>query len=270
MSITVSQLYIYPIKSLGAVALDSMRLVDGGPAWDRRWMIVDPQGRFITQREHPTLALIAVALDITAETLCLSAPATESLELPLLASNEWSQPVAIWNDSVPAVYGGEQAERWISAYLGRTARFVYMPDSALRTVDQDFAQAQDVVSFADAFPLLLIAEASLQDFNGHLEQPIEMLRFRPNIVVAGAGAYAEDSWRRIRIGSLDCRVVKACARCVIPSINRSSAQKEPQVARALAQHRRGRDGVYFGQNLIHDANGPINKGDIVDLLEAVA
>lgn len=269
MSILVSQLYIYPIKSLGAVALDNMPLVDGGPAWDRRWMIVDAQGRFITQREYPQLALVDVALDIDAATLRLTAPETNPLQLPLVAANRWSQPVVVWNDTVQAVYGGEQAERWISGYLGIPARFVYMPDAALRTADQDFAQADDVVSFADAFPLLLIGEASLQDFNLHLDQSIEMLRFRPNIVVTGTSAYAEDSWCRLKIGEVDCRVVKACARCVIPSINRENAQKEPQVARALAQHRRGRGGVYFGQNLIHDANGEISRGDMVDLLEAV-
>lgn len=269
MNIRVSQLYIYPVKSLGAVALDTMQLVDGGPAWDRRWMIVDAQGRFITQRDYAKLALIDVALDVADATICLSSPSTDRLELPLFANNERSQPVVVWNDTVRAVHGGEQAQRWISAYLGSPACFVYMPDSSVRRADQDFAQANDVVSFADAFPLLLTAEASLQNFNGHLEQPIEMLRFRPNIVVTGATAYAEDSWHRVRVGALDCRVVKACARCVIPSINRGSAQKEPQVVRALAQHRRGRRGVYFGQNLIHDGNGKINKGDAVDLLEAV-
>ncbi|MGI9286650.1 MAG: MOSC domain-containing protein, partial [Pseudomonadales bacterium] len=240
MSITVSQLYIYPIKSLGAVALDTIQLASGGPAWDRRWMIVDAQGRFVTQREFPKLALVDVALDATAATMRLTAPDTAELELPLVATNEWSQQVFVWNEAVSAVYGGEQAERWISAYLGSPAHLVYMPDTALRTADQDFAHPEDVVSFADAFPLLLIGEASLQDFNGHLQQPIEMLRFRPNIVIAGADPYAEDSWHRLQIGEVDYRVVKACARCVIPSINRASAQKEPQVSHALAQHRRGR------------------------------
>ncbi len=270
MSIVVSQLYIYPIKSLGAVPLDTMQLVAGGPAWDRRWMIVDAQGRFITQREYPKLAQIQVELDLQSATLHLRAAQFAPLQLPLHVTNALTQPVVVWNDTVQAVYGGKPAQRWISAYLGVAARLVYMPDSALRLADQDFAQSGDVVSFADGFPLLLIGEASLQAFNSHLDQPITMQRFRPNIVVAGASAYAEDSWCRIRVGSVDCRVVKPCARCVVPSINPANAIKEPQVARALAQHRRGRSGVYFGQNLIHEANRGISRGDTVDLLEAIA
>ncbi len=270
MSIVVSQLYIYPVKSLGAVPLKTMQLIAGGPAWDRRWMIVNAQGHFITQREYPKLAQVEVKLELKSATIHLSAPQAEPLSLSLVASNELTQPVVIWNDSVLAVYGGELAERWISAYLGVAARFVYMPDSALRVVNQDFAQTGDAVSFADGFPLLLIGEASLQAFNSHLDQPIAMQRFRPNIVVSGASAYAEDSWCQLRIGSVDCRVVKPCARCVIPSINPATAQQEPQVARALARHRRGHGGVYFGQNLIHQANGNISTGDTIDLLEAIA
>lgn len=270
MSIVVSQLYIYPVKSLGGVALASMRLVDGGPAWDRRWMIVDAQGRFLTQREFPKLAQVEVALEIEAATIRLTAPRAEPLLLPLTVTNELTQPVVIWNDSVRAVYGGEAGERWISAYLGVAASFVYMPDSEMRVANQAFAQPGDVVSFADGFPLLLIGEASLQNFNSHLDQAIAMQRFRPNVVVAGSSAYAEDSWCRLQLGQVDCRVVKPCARCVIPSINPSNAQQEPQVARALAKHRRGRGGVYFGQNVIHEANGEISLDDTVVLLEVIA
>ena len=270
MSIVVSQLYIYPVKSLAAVPLDTMQLVAGGPAWDRRWMIVDAQGCFITQREHPKLAQIKVELDLQSAVIRLSAAQGEPLQLPLMSANELTQPVVIWHDSVNAAYGGTLAEQWISAYLGVSARLVYMPDSGLRSVDQDFAHSGDVVSFADGFPLLLTGDASLQAFNRHLDQPITMQRFRPNIVVAGASAYAEDSWCQMRIGSVVCRVVKACARCAIPSINPANAEKEPQVSRALAQHRRGRGGVYFGQNLIHEVNGKISKGDTVTLLEAIA
>ncbi len=270
MSIVVSQLYIYPVKSLGGVALDTMQLVDGGPAWDRRWMVVDAEGRFLTQRQYPKLVQLEVALEIETATIRLTAPQVEPLLLPLTAANDLTQSVVIWKDSVRAVYGGEAAQRWISAYLGIAARFVYLPDSELRVADQAFAQPGDVVSFADGFPLLLISEASLQNFNSHLDQPIAMQRFRPNIVVAGSSAYAEDSWCRLQLGQVDCRVVKPCARCVIPSINPASAQQEPQVARALARHRRGRGGVYFGQNLIHDATGEISIGDTVTLLEAIA
>lgn len=270
MTIEVSQLYIYPVKSLGGVALDTMQLVDGGPLWDRRWMIVDAQGCFITQREQPRLALIGVAVDAGAACIRLHASGQDPLELPLVADGAADQRAVVWHDELLAVHGGQQARRWISAYLGAPAHFVYMPQEALRKTDQSFGGARDVVSFADAFPLLLIGEASLRDFNTHLDRPVEMLRFRPNIVVSGASAYAEDSWRRLAIGGVEYRVVKPCARCVIPSINRENAQKEPQVARALAKYRRARGGVYFGQNLIHDSNGHISRRDIVELLEAVA
>lgn len=264
--LSVSELAIYPVKSLGAVSLARMPFDSFGPARDRRYVVADRNGRFVTQREYPQMTLVQVML--RTDGLEFSAPAMPviSLSASPIADGEHCD-IVVWRDRVRACDMGDAIAAWLSTYLATAVRLYYMPDDSVRAVDPQYARAGDRVSFADGFPVLLIGAASLDEFNRALPTPIGSARFRPNIVVAGAAPYAEDGWRRIRIGAIEFDVVKPCSRCVIPSIDPRTAQKQPIVAQTLARLRRRANAVYFGQNLIPRGTGEIALGDAVSVLE---
>lgn len=263
----VSALAIYPVKSLGGFAVDSLPLEQRGPVGDRRWMLVDAGGRFLSQREYASLCRVTTAL--WEGRISVSAPGREQLTLDeTLVADAPVRPVQVWSDQVEALDAGDQAAAWFSDYLGINCRLVYMPESTQRPVNPQYAPAGSIVSFADGFPLHLISTASLEDFNSHLSRPVGVQRFRPNIVIDGAAAWAEDGWRRLRIGGVECEVAKACARCVVPSIDLDTAQLEPEVTKTLFQQRRRKDNqFYFGINLVHRGEGVLRIGDKVEVLE---
>lgn len=270
--LTVTELRIYPVKSLGGIGLTEMALAARGPRFDRHWVVTDRQGQFLTQREYPRMCLIGTALH--ADALELSAPAMPNLRLVMpRADVAQRSAVTVWRDTIDACDMGAEAAAWLSAYLGTACRLYYMPDDSVRTVDPAYARSGDQVGFADGFPLLLISAASLQAFNAQLSisgagapAAIGSKRFRPNIVVAGNAPYAEDAWRRLRIGAIEFDVAKPCSRCVIPSIDPLTAERQPIVSKTLARVRRRGDAVYFGQNLIHRGVGVIKVGDEVTVL----
>jgi uncharacterized protein YcbX len=262
-SVIVTELNIYPVKSLRGLTLAAMTLGSMGPDWDRRWMLVDHCGRFITQREEIRLCLMVVALE--QGHLHLSAPQQTPISLPVDAVGQ-TCTVEVWDDRVDAVDCGDEVARWCTDFLQRDCRLVYMPDSCQRQVDPAYGRVGDTVSFADGFPLLLISQASLADLNRRLTTPVSMQRFRPNIVVNGCDAFAEDHWSAVKIGDLDFDLVKPCSRCVIPSINPETADKNPEVVRQLASYRRRAGKVYFGQNLIHREQGVISLGDYLTVV----
>lgn len=272
VQLTVSELAIYPVKSLRGVALSEMLLERRGPAQDRRFVVVDDDGLFLTQREHPSMCLIDVVADGAG--WMLIAPEMPALLVDGGRKGGERRSATVWSDTVEACDMGDEAAAWFSAYLRRRARLCFMPDDSLRPVDPVYssfsaaaaAQSGDIVSFADGFPILLIGAASLDEFNRALPEPIGSDRFRPNIVVAGAAPYAEDHWRRLRIGALEFDVVKPCSRCVIPSIDPRTARKQPIVAQTLARLRRRGDAVYFGQNVIQRGLGCIRVGDAVEVI----
>ncbi len=258
--LTVAQLAIYPVKSLAGIALQAMTLGVRGPEFDRHWLVADPQGLFITQRQQPRMCLIQTTLQ--ADALLLTAPGSETLRLPLPASDAAPRrDVTVWRDTVQACDAGEAAAQWLSDFLKTPCRLYHLPDDTVRPVDPTYARSEDEVGFADGFPLLLITEASLQAFNAELPAPIGSERFRPNIVLAGNAPYAEDEWRRLRIGTIEFDVAKPCSRCVIPSLDPATGERQPVVSKALARTRRRGDAVYFGQNLIHRGLGTIRVGD---------
>ena len=264
--LVVSQLAIYPVKSLAGITLQAMTLGARGPRFDRHWLVADPQGRFITQRERPRMCLVRTTL--LDDALLLDAPGRDTLRLPLPVSDAAPRSmVSVWRDTVEACDAGEAAAQWLSSFLETPCRLHYMPDDTVRPVDPGYARAGDEVGFADGFPLLLTTEASLLAFNAELPAPIGGERFRPNIVLAGNAPYAEDEWRRLRIGGIDFDVAKPCSRCVIPSLDPATGERQPVVSKALARTRRRGSAVYFGQNLIHRALGTIRVGDAVIVLE---
>jgi len=262
----VSGLYIYPVKSMKGYSIDSMLIDERGPANDRRWMLVKENGAFVTQREHPQMCKIKATLQSDG-TLLLSAPDMTVISVALPNNSAPTYPVTVWNDTVEAQDAGDTVAQWLSQFLEVKVRLVYMPETTKRLVDTDFAQKQEIVSFSDAFPFLLISDASIDNFNTCLEQPITSERFRPNIMISGSGAFDEDRWSHIKIGDIEFTVAKSCARCVMPSIDPETAIKQPEVSRALAKTRRRDGAVFFGQNLLHHSEGCIHVNDPVIIIQ---
>lgn len=266
----LARIYTYPVKSCGGVALERGELGDRGLRHDRRWMLVDCEGRFLSQRRLPRMALISVSL--AAEALLLEAPGMSTLALPLQPTPDElgaRLPVRVFDDVTEGAAAGAEADRWFGEFLGLGCRLVYMPDDVVRPVDTRYAQEGDRVGFADGFPLLLFSEASLADLNSRLPEPVAEDRFRPNLVVSGCEAFAEDGWRRLRIGEVDLRVAKPCSRCTITTVDQSSGEKGKEPLRALAGYRQTGGKVLFGQNLAHDAPGEIAVGQLVEAAERV-
>lgn len=265
MSHRLTGIHFYPIKSVRGLSPQSRRVTPLGFELDRRWMLVDEQGKFITQRQQHRMALIETVLE--GPTLVVSAPGMSDLRLDLDQTDGAPVQTQVWDDQVLARSAGPEATHWFSAFLGSPVRLVQFPQSHLRQVDMTYAQAGDKTAFSDGFPFLLIGEASLEDLNSRLDAPLPMRRFRPNLVVSGSLPYAEDRWRRIRIGAVEFRVVKPCSRCIITTIDPETAERGPEPLRTLMGYRRRDNKIYFGQNLIHDGIGTLSLGDSVEILE---
>jgi uncharacterized protein YcbX len=267
-TITVSALYIYPVKSCRAQTLTRAMLDARGLVGDRRFLVVDERGNFLTQRDVPPLALITSTVHDAH--LTLARAGAPSVSLPLEPEPSAPCDVVVWRDSLRAVDLGDEAANWLHDTLGRPARLVGIGAEFSRPMRQAGARPGDEVAFADAHPFLLLSEASLADLNSRLDLPVPMNRFRPNVVVRGAAAFAEDAWRRIRIGSVILRASGPCARCVITTTNQETLERGKEPLRTLAAYRRGGHGsdVYFGQNYIHETkSGSIALDDGVEILE---
>lgn len=262
----VTEINIYPIKSTRRIALTESAVLPRGLPWDRRWMLVDADGKFMTARQHPSLAVVDVQLNN--DSLQVSVAGRPLLQLSLQAPDAPTLPVTVWRDQCDAVAAGAEADAWFSDYLGLPCRLVRMTDNLVRGVDPDYGRPDDEVSFADGFPLLLISEASLADLNQRLDNPVQMRRFRPNLVVDGELPYAEDNWHHLRIGEVEFEGVKNCSRCVFTTIDPDTGLKHPgkEPLRTLSNYRRRPEGgVYFGQNLIPRSGGIIHLGDPVKI-----
>ena len=252
----VASLHVYPVKSCRGIDVDSFRVAETGPEWDRRWMIVSSgTGRFISQRSHPALARISVA--IAGSHLRLSGDGIEPLVLPLDHGGE-TRRVTIWKDECVAVDAGVNAADWLAAMLGEPLRLVRLDPSVARLANPEFAgPAPHPVSFADAYPFLMISSASLAELNRRLPDAIPMGRFRPNIVVDGVPAHAEDAMACFRFGSVVLRGVKHCTRCPITTTDQRTGERHPrqEPLRTLGSYRHDHvlKGVTFGQNCVIEA-----------------
>ena len=259
---SVSGLFIYPIKSCRGIRVSEWPVAERGFFADRRWMIVNAAGLFVTMRELPQLTLVVTRLE--GEALVLEAPGLSPLVLPLQSEHGEVCQVQVWLDSVRAVVHAA-GSAWFSAYLGAPHRLVYMPNSHLRQVNPERARPADVVSFADGYPFLAISEASLADLNARLPAPITMERFRPNIVVTGTEPYAEDGFAHVHIGEISFRGPKRCDRCVITTLDPETGDGGKEPLRTLAKYRLEDSKVWFGMNLIHDGLGVLRVGDPVSV-----
>ncbi|MGH7922751.1 MAG: MOSC domain-containing protein [Candidatus Dormibacteraceae bacterium] len=263
----VSALHVYPLKGGRALDVDRADVSARGIAGDRRYMAVDANGRFISQREVSRLAQVTALLG--GDGLRLSAPGAGALEVPLPADGGDRCRVRLWEDDCDAVDQGEEAARWLTDWLGLEARLVHQPESARRIVDQTYAvSARDTVSFADGYPLLVCSTASLADLNAHLQEPLPMNRFRPSLVVDGwPEPWWEDGVVRLRAGEVELTLVKQCARCVVTTVDQRTAERGREPLRTLARIRRRPRGAMFGENAIPTTLGRIRIGDQVETLE---
>lgn len=259
----LSALYRYPVKSMRGQSLAASPVSPLGLPFDRMWMIADPKGHFVTGREYPELVLInAIPSD---RGISLSAPGRPELFVPHEA---FTRPVeaTVWGDQFSAWEGAVEADDWISAYVGARLCFLWTGAETARRVKVDPAVP---LSFADGYPLLIIGQASLDNLSAKVGRPLAMARFRPNLVVSGAEAFAEDGWKRIRIGEATFRIVKPCERCVFTTVDPETGRKglDQEPLRTLAKYRRTPAGVIFGQNVIAEGATELSVGMIVEVLE---
>ena len=262
-TLRLSGLNIYPIKSARGISVIESEVDGFGLRYDRRWMLINPSGEFLSQRTHPRLALVTP--EIEGDTLSVTAPGMPVLRLPLQPKDSVRCRVVVWRDMCSASWLGEEAASWFSEVLACACSVVHMADSVVRPADPDFAPPETRVSFADAFPFLIISEESLTDLNSRLAEPIPMNRFRPNVVVAGGEPYCEDRWRGIRIGEVPMQVVKPCGRCVVTTTDQLTAERGKEPLSTLATYRKRGGEVVFGQNAVHERTGRLRVGDAVTL-----
>ncbi|GHJ59518.1 molybdenum cofactor biosysynthesis protein [Nocardioides sp. OK12] len=273
---TLASIHRYPLKSARGERLAESSVEPWGLEGDRRWMVVDPDGLAVTAREvHPLLLLRP---EITAAGLRIEAPGCDALEVAT-PDPARQVPVRLWRSELTAAHAGE-ADAWLNRVLGRPVRLVHLDDPTRRPVSAEYAAPDDRVSLADGYPLLVTTRASLAALNdqvlersGGVHDPLPMERFRPNVVVDGVTAWAEDDWRRVRIGGVDFRAVKGCARCVITTLDPDTAEGGKEPIASLARIRRWDGATWFGTNLVPDLPDgrpvTIREGDEVEVLEGV-
>jgi uncharacterized protein YcbX len=266
----LSALYRFPLKSCKAEVLQQAAFGELGMIGDRRWMLVDESsGRFLTQRALPHMSQLSVLWNATGG-VTLAAPGFAALDVPLPVDNEQAlRGVTVWRDTLRVPDAGDEAAAWVSDFIGKPTRMVHVPVERARQLPSGYGNADDKVGFADGFPLLLIGQASLDDLSARIGRPQEMLRFRPNLVIEGAEAFAEDGWKRIRIGDIEFRLLKGCSRCILTTIDPATGERNPdrEPLTTLKAYREREGDVWFGQNMINDGAGVLEVGMPVTVLE---
>jgi uncharacterized protein YcbX len=267
----LSEINVYPIKSLGGISLKSSVVEDRGLRFDRRWMLVDEKNKFLTQRENSLMA--TVQIELLKNGLAVSS-GNRGLEIPFETYSQETASVKIWSSRCRAKVYERKFNEWFSDVLQKDCRLVLMPEEMMRRVNYFYAVHKDnAVSFADGYPILLAGEGSLADLNSRLKTPVPMNRFRPNLVVSDADAYGEDGWKQIKIGAAIFHVVKPCGRCVMTTIDQSNGAKQGiEPLKTLATYRIPKRSIkkkiLFGQNLIPENSGEVlNIGDKIEIIE---
>ncbi len=268
-TLSLTGLYLYPVKSLEGYAVAEAEVTARGLRHDRRWLLVDEHNRFLTQRQHPELALLAVAPAYNGFLLShRQRPELLPLFIPFEAHPDRTLFVTVWDDILWAWRGTPEADEWLSAALGRTCRLVYMSDMVRRDVEPARNPEGQLVSFADGYPFLLAGEEALADLNARLAEPVRMDRFRPNLVFGGGQAYEDDTWEQFRIGDVPFRAVRGCGRCVLTTIDQQTARKNAlgDPLRTLASYRQAENSTLFGQNVTGPGYGHLRLGDAIAVL----
>jgi uncharacterized protein YcbX len=262
---TLSEINIYPIKSLSGVSLQSSEVEERGLKHDRRWVLVDESNTFFTQRDFPEMALIKVSIANDGLGLQHKRKNVEKLKVPFEFEHSKTNNVVIWDDSVDGEFYNNHIDGWFSELLGINCHLVKMPETTKRVVNTAYAKNK-IVSFADGFPFLIIGQASLDDLNSRMEKPLPMDRFRTNFVFTGGQPFEEDSWKKFKIGDVIFEAVKPCARCVITTTNQETAERLHEPLLTLSKYRKIDNKVMFGMNLVCDSTGEIKVGQNIELL----
>ncbi|MDO6562189.1 MOSC domain-containing protein [Amphritea sp. 1_MG-2023] len=268
MSPSLSAITVYPIKSTAPVSLSRSSVTATGLAFDRQLVLCNEQGKFLTARTHPQLLTVKTAL--LPGGLMISAPGVEPLTLEYAALSQQYDEINVWHDQIRARYCGESAQRWFEALMQQPCKLYLFGEQSERAVSDKPAHQ---VAFADGYPLLLISQASLDDLNQRCQSTVLMQQMRPNLVIEHCEAYAEDSWKRIRVGEVEFEIVKPCGRCILTTTDPTTLQRNPdrEPLSVLKKYRKGRDGeAHFGQNLIALNHGIISLDDPIEILETAA
>ena len=270
-ALRLAQIHVYPLKGARGISLDRAEARAGGLRDDRRFLLLDADGKFLTQRSHPALALVTTSIDQSRSSLTLGVPggSTVTISLSPASAAAAHRVVRIWDDDVEAIDVHGPVVELLSDHLVERCSLVFMPDDVVRPVEAPYGAPGDRVGFADAYPYLLATSASLAELNARLADPVPMNRFRPNLVVEGGAAYDEERHTRVRIGALTFRMPKRCARCQVTTVDQATGAVGKEPLRTLASYRTVSNKVYFAQNLVPDAEGALAVGDEVEYLEPV-
>ncbi len=268
--LSISHLYVYPIKSLGGIELNEARLTDRGFEHDRRWMLVGEDNRFLTQREFAQMALLRTAIHANELTVYEKGSEADKISLNLYPTGTDLMSVQVWDDVCEAIEVSNEANAWFTEKLNLSCKLVYMPDASVRKVDTEYAFNNELTGFSDAFPVLMIGQASLDDLNSRLENPVPMNRFRPNIVFTGGAAFEEDTMQHFQIAGIDLYAVKPCARCVVTTTDQETGIIAKEPLKTLSTYRTGNNKVYFGQNILYKNTGTIKVGDELKVVQVKA
>jgi uncharacterized protein YcbX len=263
--LTLSEINIYPIKSLAGISLQTSEVKDRGLKYDRRWVLVDDTNTFFTQRDFPEMALIKVAIEQEGLKLQHKTKPVEPLLIPFEFEHSRADKVVIWDDTVNGEFYNQTIDDWFFEILGIKCHLVKMPESTKRIVDEAYVKNK-TVSFADAYPFMIIGQASLDDLNSRMEKALPMNRFRTNFVFTGGKPFDEDDWKKFKIGELMFEAVKPCARCVITTTDQETAERLQEPLLTLSKFRKVENKVMFGMNLICESTGKISVGDKIELL----
>jgi uncharacterized protein len=258
----LSEIWIYPIKSLGGIRANKAQVFEKGLEYDRRWMLVDTNGHFMTQRTYPQMALFQVAIENNRLTIHHKKNQAQ-YSFAMDAHQPHAKLVTIWEDSVQAVEVHPQASKWFSEQLNLPCKLVYFPEGNPRAVDPNYTAGKENVSLADGYPFLIVGQASLDDLNNRLPEPVTISRFRPNFVFTGGLPYEEDDWQQFFIGNNRFNAIKKCGRCTLTTVDPLTGTKGTEPLQTLAGYRKSGSKVYFGQNAVAIDHGTISQGDLI-------
>jgi uncharacterized protein YcbX len=267
--IVLKRIRIYPIKACGGIEVAQAQMEERGLQHDRRWMVMGDGGTYFDQLHHPRLA--SVVPQIHEDGLLLHAPGMSPLRVAFHLAQTAPVSVRISRSVCQVIPVGHEADDWFQDFLHVSCRLVFMPETERRPVNPEYALHHDIVSFASGYPYHLVSEASVAHLNQRLDMPVPVDRFRPNLVIAGAPAFAEDTWQTIRINQQVFQVVKPCDRCAITTVDqRTGAVTGKEPLRTLARFRTVKQKVLFGQYLLAEMRGTLRVGDRIQVVRSQA
>ncbi|KUG26438.1 flavodoxin reductase (ferredoxin-nadph reductase) family 1 [hydrocarbon metagenome] len=261
----LSEIYIYPIKSIGGFSVDSAEATDRGFKYDRRWMLVDNCNRFLTQRAVREMALLQTKITENSLVVFNKRSTSNEIEIPLTPVNELSKAV-LWDDTVDVIEYSSEINEWFSKQLNMECKLTYMPDNSERKVDKKFAINNEITNLSDGYPFLILGQESLNLLNSKLDEPLPINRFRPNLVFTGGLPHDEDNWKQFSINNIIFKPVKPCSRCVVTTIDQQTGEQSTEPLKTLSTYRTIDNKVKFGMNLLHEGRGIVRTWDLLEII----